>query len=92
MTSDVKIVSKIWKSKKTNKITKLGVGDTLGEVDEVYTVELVKKQMKKEIQFQTQSYGDADPANVILRKDDVLTTGKDDTPLNNLSGIDIQYE
>jgi hypothetical protein len=92
LTKDVKIVSKIWKSKKTNKITKLGVGDTLGEVDEIYTIELLKKKIKDGIRFETQSYGDADPANVIVRKDGVLTTGKDDTPLNNLSGIDIQYE
>jgi hypothetical protein len=89
---DPKIISKKFVKIGTDKILRFGVGETLGQIDEVVEYEELKQRIRNGEQYQTQSYGDADPANVIVREDGYISTGKDGTPLNNIKGANLAIE
>lgn len=92
MPKDILIISKKFVKIGTDKILRFGVGQTLGQIDEIIDYEDLKKRIQNGEQFQLQSYGDADPSQVFVRKDGYISTVKDETTLNNIKGANLQVE
>ena|SRR4026209_2372386 len=85
VTKDTKVVSQIFINGETKDILRFGVGPSLGVVEEQLTYEAMKDSINQGQRYETQSY-EGDPAYLSVNKDGIISTGRDNTPLNNLRG------
>jgi len=85
VTKDTKVVSQIFINSDTKDILRFGVGPSLGVVEEQLTYEAMKDSINDGQRYETQSY-EGDPAVLVVNKDGIISTNRDDTPLNNLRG------